>query len=152
MTAWIIILGIIIVILAVRLIVEMVRHKDTDKAMSIMLAEKAKLMVELIEAKADIDTDWKERYEALEQGADEQQENYEQMYLSLLEQVTSLNDQLERRAEAADEFYKIAEGHADHCIPQFARGLTSVQYEWMNAYSDSGEKYAEQYAWAVSRE
>lgn len=89
-------------------------------------------------------------YFALERGMDEQQENYEQQFLSMEETIESQAQSLKWKADEIvrlDHDLKIlhvvAEHHADNCIPDYAPILGQSEYLTLSEHSEHPDKYVD---------
>lgn len=85
-------------------------------------------------------------YLELEKGRDEQETNYEQQFLSLHELVDAQAASLKTRIADCEQMARIAEYHADHCIPDYAPILGFEDYHTLVYYIDNHEKYKDEIA------
>jgi len=81
-------------------------------------------------------------YVALEKGMDEQQEGFDAICLDYEDALVALNKTLESRSHDLIILQRVAEHHADNCIPDYAPVLGSEEYETMNFYCSDVHKYS----------
>lgn len=69
----------------------------------------------------------RKEYRALEEGRDEDQENYEQIYLSQAEELDGWVGKYNTLVETARIIEDIARYHDNHCIPDYAPRLSQEE-------------------------